>query len=831
MTRITGHHTRPAANAWPLLLFVALLAAPAAAHDIPPDSATGAAAMAVPVTDTIGMNRDSLDGGGPNAPQDSSAARPDTAAPAWELREDRPDRSAIRYRADVIDYLVEQNLIRLEGNAQVGYQDITINADSIDFFTRDQLMVVRSRPVLHDKDDAITGDRMVYDFKARRGWIYNGSTKFANGRYWGSRIRQVGERTLNVDYGRFTTCDSDTPHFYFWSRRMKIYLGDKIVAEPVALCFSGIPVLVIPFYFFPLSHARHSGFLIPRVGSNNYQGVFLRNLAYYQVLGDQADVTLSADLYEQVGWQGIVEGRWWRQPQFSFNSRYSYLQETDPFKRRWSFWFDHNQALGKRTRLSGSGNFVSDKSYYNDYSENRTTRMEQDLRSYLALNHAWTSASVNLVADYNQNLVTRTKNTRLPEATFDLYGKDFLGKRLQTSGRSYFASFLNSDTLRTDRHQVWDNQVNLSSGLTLLKYLSVSPNAHVVATWYDRDTAGVRNPVRYFYSGGVSAGTTLYGLLPLNLGPLVAFRHQLQPSLSYSYAPKIDQGRFYQVGSAGSYGQYRSLGASLGNTFSVKYRWGAKTRKADLLTWRASSGLDLLQQPRRWAALSSSFSILPGNSLFDCYVSSSYDWYKRMTQYTSLSLGFRRNGSWLGEPQPDSLKPGAVDSSGSARRASPGDTANAVTAGLAPDSMRSIPDTATSLSGTLRQSSDSTGPAGAGKPETAGRKKKGGLPWSYALSFDQNWYRGQGVAGSGIRGNFDLQLTKNWKITYNQYYDLKRKEIVSRDYSIHRDLHCWEASFTSTKSGVYWSYEFRVNLKKIPELKLNIPKTGQVRYE
>ncbi|HTY09049.1 MAG TPA: LPS assembly protein LptD, partial [Candidatus Edwardsbacteria bacterium] len=718
-------------------------------------------------------------------------------------------------------YQVDKDLIRLEGKAQVSYGEVTIDADSIDFFTRDQLMVVRTNPVLHDKDDAISGDRMVYDFKARRGWIYNGSTKFLNGRYWGSRIRQVGERTLNVDYGRFTTCDDDTPHFYFWSRRMKIYLGDKMVAEPVALCFAGVPVLVLPYYFFPLNHDRHSGFMMPRPGSNSAQGVFVKNLAYYQVINDQADITVAADYFEYVGWQGNFEGRWWRQPSFTFNTHFSYLEQQDPFQRRWTFSFDHYQTLGKNTTLTGTGNFISDKSYYTTYAESRDTRMDQQLHSYLALDHRWTTAVANVVLDHTQNLLTKETNTTLPEASFQLYTKDLFGNRLHVSGRSYAASFQHRDTTATQQHQVWDNQAQLSSGLTLARYVSVTPSAMLVATWYDRDTAGRRNPVRYFYSGGVSAGTTLYGLLPVGIGPLVAFRHQLQPAIGYSYAPKIDQGRFYQVGQAGSYGQQQSVSASLSNTFSLKYRWGTATRKTDLLTYRASSGLDLLQHPRRWAALSSGLSLLPGNRYVDCQLSSSYDWYRRITQYTSLNVGFRLDGKWLGQYYPDSAaaaagsaaaKPQARDSSAAAARPQVPDSAGADSSAQRPDSLQ--PRSAAKDSAAIKR-----------------RQKAAGLPWSFWLSFSQNWQAGQHITESGIRGNFDIALTKNWKLTYGQYYDFKRREIVSRDYSIYRDLHCWEASFTSTSSGVYWSYEFRINLKKIPELKLSIPKTGQVQYQ
>ena len=799
---------RRTAQAWPLLLFLALAASPGAAraqHSAGDSLRAGAAAAA-----------DSAAG------RDTTAAA-DTTQQPWDLREDIPGTNVIRYRANIIDYLVDQNLIRLEGKAQVSYGEITINADSIDFFTRDQLMVVRTNPVLHDKDDAISGDRMVYDFKARRGWIYNGSTRFLNGRYWGNRIRQVGERTLNVDYGRFTTCDDDTPHYYFWSRRMKIYLGDKIVAEPVALCFAGVPVLVLPYYFFPLNHDRHSGFMMPRPGSNSAQGVFIKNLAYYQVINDQADATISADYYERAGWQGDFEGRWWHQPFFTFNTHASYLEQQNPFQRRWTASFDYNQTIGTRTTINGSGNFVSDRTYYSTYSESRDTRMDQQLHSYLALNHSWASASANVVLDHTQNLQTRVSSTTLPEATLQLYQKDLFGNALHVSGRSYAASFQSSDSLRTEKHRVWDNQAQLSSGLTLLRYLTVTPGAMLVATWYDRDTTGARNPVRYFYSGGISAGTTLYGLLPLRLGPLVGFRHQLQPSLTYSYAPKIDQGRFYRVGQAGNYGQQQSIGASLANTFSMKYRWGGKTYKKDLLTYHASSGLDLLQHPRRWGALSSSATLLPGNGHMDCQVSSSYDWYRRMTQFTSLNVGFHLDGNWLGRFYPDTstARPAAA---GAAHTAD--SLRSAVRGSAAADSLARAADSSRPVADSLR--------AAHGRPDssTAGKQRQpAGLPWNAQLSFTQSWYAGQHIVESGIRGGFSLTLTKNWRVSYGQYYDFKRREIVSRDYSIYRDLHCWEASFSSTSSGVYWSYEFRINLKKIPELKVSIPKTGQVQYQ
>jgi hypothetical protein len=63
--------------------------------------------------------------------------------------------------------------------------------------------------------------------------------------------------------------------------------------------------------------------------------------------------------------------------------------------------------------------------------------------------------------------------------------------------------------------------------------------------------------------------------------------------------------------------------------------------------------------------------------------------------------------------------------------------------------------------------------------------------------------------------NFDgnLRLTKNWRIQYNARMDLEKKTVISQDFRINRDLHCWEASFTWTPTGPYKRFYLRINIK------------------
>lgn len=808
MKGFTPSTRRPSGILRPLLLFAALSAALAA-----PARGQG------PAEEGPGLEPSS--GSPAEAPADSAdgSRAADTSAAAsgegWDLPGDDGSYEAIRYQGQRIDYLVDRELIVLTGQARVRYKDIRVEGDSISFDTRRQELTVSRNPVLYDKEDAIRGDRMVYNFRTRRGWIYNGSTDFEKGRYWGRRIRQVGERTLNVDYGRYTTCDAENPHYYFWARRMKIYLDDKLVAQPVALCFSGVPVLVLPFWMLPLRHDRHSGFLMPRFGNSAYEGVYVKNMAYYQVIDERSDLTVSGDYLEFVGWRGNLEGRFLAANRISALGNFAFLEDRRQLQRRWNLNADYSHRLGRRTSAAGRAAFLSDTRYHTDFSDDLNTRLDRNLRSYLALNHSWPTGGLSAAADHSHNLDLETKSTRLPEIAASLYRLDLPGGIAGLSGGSYFINTRTSDRNGLDRHQGWDNTANLSTALHLFRHITVSPRASLRATWYDRDTSGSRNTVRWLYNGGVTAGTTLYGLLPLGLGPLLGLRHVAQPSLSYSYAPKIDQGRYHVFGSIGQMGEQRHLGVSLGNTFQAKYRKGKGTAKVDLLSVSSSAGYNYLAAEKRWSGIGTSAAVLPGNPLFDLRLSNYYDVYRKRSEYTNLDAGLRLSGAF-GRPQPKTA-PGKAE----ADTALPGQASDS-TAGIL------IGETADASAA----DGDSTGtPADSARPETPGSlQDPGGLPWSAWLGLSQGWRAGQGAVQSMVRGSAEASITKNWKVSYGQYYDVRQRQMVSQEYSVYRDLHCWEARFSSTKSGIYWFYEIRINLKSIPELKLQLPKSGRASY-
>jgi hypothetical protein len=63
-----------------------------------------------------------------------------------------------------------------------------------------------------------------------------------------------------------------------------------------------------------------------------------------------------------------------------------------------------------------------------------------------------------------------------------------------------------------------------------------------------------------------------------------------------------------------------------------------------------------------------------------------------------------------------------------------------------------------------------------------------------------------------------IYLSRNWRIEYGAHYDLKNREVVSQNFSLYRDLHCWEAVFLRRFSGQRWEYYFKINIKAHKEI-------------
>ena len=726
------------------------------------------------------------------APADSLDA-PTIGAPADSLT-----LEAIVYHSDEINYYVVRNRIVLTGAARIDYQSTVLLADEIMFDPGEQVLEASGNPDLREEADRLVGAHLAYDLKGKVGSIDDGVTAFEDGLYYGDHIVREEDGTLRVHRGTYTTCSDPEPHFSLVSHRMKIYVNDKVIAKPVILYIGKIPVLALPFYVFPIRKERHSGFLLPQLelGITEGEGRFVRNFGYYWAPSDYWDASVWADYYEQTKWIGHVETRYKRRYALSGNVRASFMEELLYNRRRWDLKFSHRQELGRVWTAGASGDFRSDATYASDSNQNIQESVNRSLHSQLWIRGRWSSRSLGVTLDRREQLDTDTVSELLPKIDVTATQQPLVGPERELPG---YASWLKKVTLGwsaravNDRDRVGDETVvhqgvgvngSLRGTGKLLGWLNLSPRFTFRQDWYDRDKSGTRFPGRFTYGAGLSARTTIYGtFFPEKLG-LSALRHIVEPSASFSWTPEFteyfhDSGldRFYSFSGFGSTPRSkRSVSLSIVNKLQAKLGSGESERKIDnLVRLSTSTSYDLKKDDLPWSDLVTGLEVRPGPAVSMRW-SARHDAYDGAMKNSSVTATVNlrgRSSEVSAEPWEDRIV--QTDSPAEQLRRE-----------LAAQSTGSLP---------------------------------GGKAWDGSLTF--RYSRGADPANASywIDGGLAFSPSRHWRLNYSLHYDLDEREVASQEYTIYRDLHCWEAQFTRRYYNGEWQYYFRISVKALPEIK------------
>ncbi len=749
----------------------------------------------------------------------------------------------IKYSADNIDYLIEKNLITLEGKSTLQYGQIFLTAGTIYYHTEKEILAAEGMqkgtgetesvedqqwidpPVLKDGKDEIKGRKMTYDLNSKRGKVEAGVTQFEGGTYHGDKLRKITDKMLLADKGSYTTCDRSEPHFHFYSRRMKIIAKDKVVAKPVVLYIADIPVAAIPYYVFPIKPGRHSGFLTFDIGNLEAGERFIRNLGYYWAASDYWDLKAAIDYYEGSGWlikshvryavryllDGSISGSYNRES--GWNNTYTYTKWR---RNRWDLVINHKQTITPSVNFSAYGKFLSDKDFWRDLNLDPYERRNRSLRSQMNLNKKWTNTSLSLALDQTVNLDSDDRSALLPtlrlsRSTLPLFpykdkekGEDSK-KWYNSIYYSLSSNFVNYNYKRErtgyfdrKKYMVSDNFLDLSAPQKLLGWLVLNPQFNYQETWYyvfktnmsdDFPIAGNSSARRGTYSTRLSARTTLYGTFHPKIGKLIGVRHVMTPNLSFAWRPKFDRKQEYRnyTGRGGGSGKQKAMNFSLSNLIQMKTKsisdGKEMEKKLDLFTLNFSSSYNFLAKEHKLANLS---TVLRSSAIknVDLSFSTSHDFYDEDTKKLKL---------------------------------------------LSPRWVYFSFDTRLSFRGSWQEARAKVGEQFEGlvPPEEGlqGTSQKVTQTWSVNISHRFSKTRG-GSENHWTSASLRLPLTRNWLLNYLNRYDFAEKKITEQTFELYRDMHCWEGRFTWIVSGYREGYYFRINIKALPEIKIEKSQKG-----
>jgi len=741
-------------------------------------------------------------------------------------------RERILYNGDRIAYDLHENTVDVMGGARVVYREMNLKAKQVHFDADTQKMRAVGSPVLQDGSDQIVGETMTYDLGIRRGAVLAGRTKYEQGYVTGERVLRVSEDILDIKSGTYTTCDLPDPHYHFQAGKMRILLHDKVVAKPVVFYIKHVPVLAIPFYVFPINSGRHSGFQLPQFefGSSSAAGKFIRNLGYYWAINDHLDATGWGDYYQDQSWVAHGQFRYHKRYGFQgdFNGSFQNVFGTRPTTHRWDLTGRHYQPLGSGSQLSANLNLTNSASYLRDLSVGRSTlyRVQRLLSSSVGYTKDWSVAHLDAGFYRSQDLAPDPAGFRLqqqqPTARFSVrarpigrVGRSGIPARLPwlaSTVYSYETQLLTQRNVQVNRFSdilgrsdMRDSIVDVRTGMLHTVSLRDSrhvgplrllPNLTARGIYYSRDDSGDRNRFGGNWSASIGANTEIFGTMNRSIGPLRAIRHVLTPSASFSYQPRVSnlsftdtsgvrRSRFGGVtGIALSSFEQRFLSFGLRNDFHVKVGSADRPKTINnLISMNTTATYDLLakQQGRRGLSdLSTSLSLRP-ISRSEFSFSFVHDPYTLDLKSMNASTGFQLQGTSR-----------AAEDSIQAMSDEPGEASVREGNYLAPSGLTST-----------------------------------SLPWNAGFSIGYNGRRddfptsatfGRWQTQATMNGNLGLNLSRGWRFDYTAQYDMRGRNLVAQNFTVKRELHCWEAQFTRSISGDVKEYYFKINVKLLPEV-------------
>ena len=360
--------------------------------------------------------------------------------------------------------------------------------------------------------------------------------------------------TLTAGEGMtFTTCAPENGggiEENFWrisARKLTLnHDSQRGSGRDIVLKIKDIPVFYAPYFTFPLSRERKSGFLAPSIGKNSHGG-FETRLPYYWNIAPGMDATITPRALANSGVMGMVEYRYLRTGGAGRVSL-EYLPGDVGFgdRDRSMINIELNQSFLGRGQLYVNYNRASDPEYLEDFGTDLAISSTRFLPRRADLTYRGRNWSV-LGRLHSYQIVDRSiavtsrpyKNLpRLQFRYFPLRGNKTLNLNLLTDF-TYFD--------RTGEAGVTVDVTGFRADL----YPSVSypirtqaaflvPKVGVRFTQYELDRQGPfkKNPNRTLPIVSVDSGVFLERDLRLRDGN---FLHTLEPRLFYLYVPHEDQ--------------------------------------------------------------------------------------------------------------------------------------------------------------------------------------------------------------------------------------------------------------------------------------------------
>lgn len=476
------------------------------------------------------------------------------------------------------------------GAATLRQENLTLHADSIWFDKRRNEAGAKGKVTLLEKGGTLIGDDLLLNFTSGQARLSHARAHLTEEGFnlSGETIERLDANNYRVTSGDFTACSATPPAWKFGASTVDVEVGGYARAKHMVFYLRDIPVFYLPYFFYPVKTERESGLLIPNIGLSNKRGVETY-WSYYQVLGRNMDATLLLDTYSRAG---LGKGLEYRYIFGEDNRGETFVYHVtgiegrqDVYAGRWQ----HSGILPGEISLRANLEYVSDRSYLQDFSVDAKNYNRELVESYLYLSRAWNKTDLSMQGEYLSNLSTSTAAyplSRLPAvhlailpqriATTPLYLRlDLQGTHLQQGQETIGETLLVRPAARLALAPRPGVSLDLEAGYRSMLSKTSDDSGHIG-----------------FYDFNARLGTRWQRIFS-NAESGHALRHDIEPEIAYLHIADGDQATFSELIPENSFLPTDRVTLGLTNRLT--------TRKSD------TAGNVILRE-RLWLRLSSGYA-------------------------------------------------------------------------------------------------------------------------------------------------------------------------------------------------------------------------------
>jgi hypothetical protein len=768
------------------------------------------------------------------------------------------------------DFELEADFIRLDQKNNSLFAKGLINPKT---------KVYAGRPlIIQGAEPPLTTDSLFFNYKTKKGKSFGVFTDVEGGYLQAAQFKKNQYDEGFFKRGIYSTCDQPHPHFGIHISR-GIATDKQIITGPAYLVIEDIPLpLGVPFGFFPKPNRRSGGLLFPTFGEDT-RGFFMRDLGYYLGLNDYWDLSTRGTIYSKGSYELGTAARYRKNYKYDggFNFRFAStkngVEGTESFKRPnkdFNLTWNHSQSplANPGTTFSasvnaGTGSYFSNTGAAGTYNPTEIAR--NTLSSSISYGKVFANGLFNFSSSlsHSQDIEQQTVFLDLPRFSLNMTTinpfdtKDRAGEQKWYQRLSLGYSMQGSNSINTKENKLFkkeslkdfrngiqhDIPINLS--LNILKYFQFNSGMQYSEKWYLQTIRKRLNPVAsgfkqvtdtiqgfsraYDYSLNSGLATKIYGKFNFKKGKLIALRHIMTPSVNFNYRPDFGSSKFgyfqnlqgdtsrnvtrysiYEnaVFGAPSSGKVAGIGFSMDNNVEAKIRSDADSTKNSI-------NIPILQ--------SLTFS---GNYNFaaESFKLSTIGFSGR-TSFFKEKIGINFYGT---------LDPYKLDNLGNRidkYTIESGKLARLTGFGLSTDF--SLNSKAAKKRGEnlnqLDKGKQNLSQSQQDELNAISRDPNAfvdfNIPWNVSAAYSFNYSK------NGLQSNIsntlnvfgDFNVTPKWKVQYTSGYDFQSNKLSLTQFSIYRDLHCWDLSFRWSPIGIYKFYtvDLRVKASILQDLKLS----------